>query len=123
MSDKSTQVTPPRYDGTQSNTQSFAVTNASVAKQIDSRMRMRWVRFRAVGADVSFLLSAAAQSVVVASGDMAPTAKAGWLIPSGQESGDFELGGNDNYINIIGSGTGTLVMVATGSPKGGVETP
>lgn len=123
MSDKSTQITPPRFDGTQGAQQSFAVTTGSVSKQIDSRMRMRWVRFRAVGADVSFHLSQAARTVVVASGDMAPTAGAGWLVPAGQETGDFELGGNDNFVNIIGSTTGTLIMLGCGSPKGGTETP
>jgi hypothetical protein len=128
MSDHVSDITPPRrdtIDGAEArNLQYMAFTTTHAAKLIAPRMRNRWVRLKAIGGDVSFIFAPTSSGEVdhTLTGDQPVTANIGWTLLNGEE-GDFLLGGNDNYVILEGSASGTLKMLGSGGQRNGKEGP
>lgn len=117
MSDVNDLIVPPRWDGTNKNLQQIAVTGLSQRVALDPQLRRRCVRFKTT-VGLSFYLRSDDSGTV----DQTLTT----TLPSTSETlgypmaantyEDFNLGGNDNYIVVQGTGAGVLTLLGS-SPR------
>lgn len=117
MSENAEHVCPPRLKDSKKNLQIIAVTGSSQVDAIDAQLRQRWVRIKALSADVTFYLRSDSSGTVaiLATDQASDSATSGYTIAAGSYE-DFLLGGQDNYIVHIGSTTGSLQLLGSG-PK------
>ena len=124
MGEKADNVFPPRRATVNSlearNIQYVAITTTSARTLLDARIRNRWVRVRAVGADATFCFSPDNTGSVdhALTGAQPVTADIGDKLLDGEHI-DYQLGGQDNYIIVDGSASGTLVLCASGPARNG----
>lgn len=117
MSDKDTKIAPPRLDpGTAlKNLQQLAITNASQVLAVDSQVRVRWARIF-VTVDCAFYFrkdnaGSVDQTLTTAQGSNSTTI--GYQMKANTFQ-DFELGGQDNFIVIQGTGNGIAQILGVG---------
>lgn len=122
MSDKNDNIVPPRWDGTNKNIQQIAVTNASQRVALDAELRGRCIRFKTT-VDLSFYLRAddagtVDQTLTTTLGSTSATL--GYPMKASTYE-DFNVGGQDNYIVVQGTGPGVLTLLGSSSRPVGKE--
>lgn len=116
MSDVNDLIVPPRWDGTNKNIQQIAVTSGSQRVAIDSQLRRRCVRFKTTVALAFYLRSDDSGTVdqTLTTAQASTSATLGYQMAANTFE-DFNLGGQDNYIVVQGTGAGVLTLLGSSS--------
>lgn len=120
--EKNANLVPPRSDGTNKNLQQIAL-GASAIVAIDPILRMRCVRIKVSAACAFYFVNASSGQTVdqTLTTTLGPTsATLGYQMAAGTWE-DFDLGGQDNFIVV--SGTGFMQLLGSSSRPNGKEGP
>lgn len=124
MSDKASNILPPRFNTSLKNLQQIAVTSSSAVVAVDSQLRNRWVRIKTSVAISFYFRNDNSGSVdqTLATSQSSASATLGYQLAAGAYE-DFMLGGLDNYIVVQGTGAGYLQLLGSGSLPNGKDGP
>jgi hypothetical protein len=112
------QIVPPRLKDSKKNLQQIAVTATSQVVAVDAQVRNRRVRIRSTITCAIYFRPDDAGSVdqTLATSVGSDSATLGYQLAANVYE-DFDLGGQDNYIVVDGSATGTLQILGRGPQR------